>query len=460
MKRKIIKKIGQILTLVVLVLLFLSSCSPSSASAAEDSFLSDVLQNTRFSNFLPFPWDNIAELFENWAFTNYERSYHGSHGGGGRSRSLAYGDALAADFSGGGSSGVVSPVYTFNGKMRLDYTNGNYEIVNTAISFTSNRDLVSGGSYTGIDNYTTLDFGRSNSNLPTVGTWFFVRLAYDSAGELIDSSNFAFCFDDMPIPYIFSNGDYGFYQRSAYGTYYHNNGTVSRNYMNDNTVRFYNNATINSISFRSDLDWNDRYSDEDFFQTDYSLTHYYSSLATSNNDDFINLVKTRSNPSLTSPIVKVGIGARTVINESNVNNYTSFTYDNDTVIYNYDNYVSNYTSTDENIIKAAVNTIYGNQPAPNQNFDSPVRYDYIVSAPLSSDYLPAEWLDTYGQINTTPNLNIDSWLVPPTSATLPADIVSDMTKVSSTGIDLLDIFGLTAPFVALALIGVIYKFLS
>ena len=52
------------------------------------------------------------------------------------------------------------------------------------------------------------------------------------------------------------------------------------------------------------------YSDLAFVHADYSLIYYYSSLATSNNDDFINLVKTLSNPSLTSPIVKVGIGAR------------------------------------------------------------------------------------------------------------------------------------------------------
>lgn len=106
-------------------------------------------------------------------FSDYDSTgSRGSHGGGGRSRGLAYGDALAADFSGGGSSGVVSPMYTFNGKIRLDYTNGNYEIVSTAISFTSNFNVNTGGSYTGIPNYTTLDFGRSNTNLPTVGTWF------------------------------------------------------------------------------------------------------------------------------------------------------------------------------------------------------------------------------------------------------------------------------------------------
>ena len=67
-------------------------------------------------------------------------------------------------------------MYTFNGKIRLDYTNGNYEIVSTAISFTSNFNVNTGGSYTGIPNYTTLDFGRSNTNLPTVGTWFFCSL--------------------------------------------------------------------------------------------------------------------------------------------------------------------------------------------------------------------------------------------------------------------------------------------
>lgn len=216
----------------------------------------------------------------------------------------------------------------------------------------------------------------------------------------------------MPIPLVFSNGDYGFSPRSTSGTYYDNSGTVTRSYMNDNTIQFYNNASTNSIAFRSGLDWSSRYSDLAFVHTDYSLIYYYSSLATSNNDDFINLVKTLSNPSLTSPIVKVGIGARTVINESNVNNYNSFSYGNDTIVYNYDNYVSNYTSVDENTIKAAVNTVYENQPAPGSSFDSPVRYNYIVTAPLTSDYLPSEWLQPFPKIQLQPNLEVELPSIP------------------------------------------------
>lgn len=459
MDKKNKKRVGKIAAAVVLVLLFLGSCSPSYASAADlTGFAKSVFESTRFSDWVSHAVNNVIDTISGWTFGDYDRSFSGSHGGGGRSRSLAYGDALSVDFSGGGSSGVVSPMYTFNGKIRLDYTNGNYEIINTAISFTSNYNVVSGGSYTGIDNYTTLDFGRSNTNLPTVGTWFFVRLAYNSAGELIDSSNFAFCFDQMPFPSIFSNGDYGFRPRSTSGTYYNNSGIVTRSYMNDNTVRFYNNATTNSIAFRSGLDWSSRYSDLAFVHTDYSLIYYYSSLATSNNDDFISLVNTRSNPSLTAPVVKIGIGARTVINESNVNNYNSFSYDNDTIIYNYDNYVSNYTSYDENIIKAAINTIYGNQPAPGESFDSPIRYDYIVTAPLTSDYLPSEWLYPFPSIQLQPNLDVELPSIP--QYDIDSNVADRSIQLLDVGKDFFDASGLLPVMLFFAVAGILFLFLD
>ena len=81
-------------------------------------------------------------------------------------------------------------------------------------------------------------------------------------------------------------------------------------------------------------------------------------------------------------------------------------------MYNYDNYVSNYTSVDENTIKSAVNTVYGNQPAPGSSFDSPVRYNYIVPAPLTSDYLPSDWLQPFPSVELKPNLEVELPSIP------------------------------------------------
>lgn len=460
MKQNILKKIGKFLTLFVLVLLFLSSCSPSSASA---STITDAIDTTTryIDNFMDFYEDRFSEYY------NFVTGYKG-----------VWTDKTIADFNRAnldGSGELKSyPLYSFTGKVINDYFNINNSVDDVEardinyvfLSTSTNVNPANKNPLPGFSNVVPQEF-YSGEDVLQVGTLFILRTHVDlSTGEPLSAKRYALVpLDYMPNIVYYVNGNISIYFTGRFHLYV--DGVLQSGTLNysDFSITFYNN-TVNSVVYRNGLSFYPN--DTQFFSFSGNWNRWYITDISTNNtdfyDDYTNTLNTVyvDTPSAKPPVSLVGLPMGTVVTEETVNNYNYITYTDGT--FKLDTYELGL-DFDANIkpqIQLDFDNVYKSQPLPGLNFDSDILYNYLelFAVPISSDYLPAEWLDTYGQINTTPNLDIDSWLVPPTSATLPADLVSDMSKVSSTGVDLLDIFGLTAPFVALALIGVIYKFLS
>lgn len=449
---KKIKIFLKVILILFLCVLLIGSCSfaPAPASASSSETIETLLDaKTRFTKTFTDVYNNIILLSPDWIWGNYDPPYIGMSRGGGRHRGGAVSDSLSVDVSNATApdSVTVSPIYTFYGKSRFEYSNGNYEIFETSISITSNSNPVTGGTYTGIPNYTANDFGRSDTNLPTVGTWFIVRSAYNSSGDMIYSRNIAFSFDTMPVPVIFNDGTYGFtpVSGSNSGKFYNGIGEVSNLNMNYNTVRF-RVRSDNSITARTELNWESRYDDYRFFTTDFSLnTIWYASVLCSNNDDFNNTINNRLSNNFNSyginykpSICKYGIDARTVINNSNVTNYNGFETVNNNITYNYDTYEEYFIQHDEPKILSDIKNIYSSQPAPLDNFDSPVRYNYIdlVSSPESNLYLPESWLANYPAISINPNIEIALTTIP--HFTLPSGAVACGAELVEVGYSFYD----------------------
>ena len=441
-----------------MIIVLIGSCSPVPASAAETgSVINAALidAKTRFTDTFNQTYNNLINLPPDWLWFfsggrpntgSGSSSTGGVHTGGGRHRGSALADVLSADVSNASSpdSVSVSPVYTMYGKSRFEYSNGNYEIFYTSITISSNKNPVTGGNYSGIPNYTYADFGRTDTNLPNVGTWFIVRCAYDSDGNSLYTHCFAFSFDSMPYVIIYNNGTYGFNPSTTTGKYYSYDGNITAMSMNNNTVNFKVSAN-NSIVSRTDLNWDSRYSDDKFIKTDYSLNSiWFASCACSNNDDFLDTVDSRLTNNYNyglnfKPVItKYGIDARTIINNSNVSNYNGFDTVNNNIVYNYDTYENYFVQHDEPQILSDVNNIYGSQPVPDELFTSPVRYNYpeLFSVPLTNDYLPDSWLSDYPPIVTNPNIDIIVTTIP--HFTLPAGAVSCGAELVSVGYDFYD----------------------
>lgn len=460
MKRKVLKKIGQILTLVVLVLLFLSSCSPSPASA---SIITDSIDSTTryIDNFIDFYEDTVSNYYK------FLTGYNGVW----TDKTIA--DTNRANLDGSGELKSY-PLYCFTGKVINDYFNINSSVEDVEardinyiyLSTSTNLNPENRNSLPGYSSIVPQEF-YSGEDVPQVGTFFILRTHVDlSSGEVISAKRYALVpLDYMPNILYYANGDISIYFSGRFRLYI--DGVLQSQIFNysDQSIAFYN-STVNSIVYRNGLSFYP--GDVEYFNYSVNWSRWYiTDLSTNNTDFYDDYTNTLNNvyvdtPSAKPPVSLVGLPMGTVVTEETVNNYNYITYTDGT--FKLDTYELGL-DFDANIkpqIQLDFDNVYRSQPLPGLNFDSDILYNYLelFAVPIFSDYLPAEWLDTYGQINTTPNLDIDSWLVPPTTATLPADLVSDMSKVSSTGVDLLDIFGLTAPFVALALIGVIYKFLS
>lgn len=460
MKRKILKKIGKVLTLVVLVLLFLSSCSPSSASA---SSITDAIKGTTryIDNFMDFSKDSWSKVVN--FVTGCKDVW--------TDKTIA--DVNRSNLDGSGELKTY-PLYSFTGKVINDYFNINNSVDDVEardinyiyLSTSSNLNPANRNPLPGFSNVVPQEF-YSGEDVPQVGTLFILRTHVDlSTGEPISAKRYALVpLDYMPNILYYVNGNISIYFTGRFHLYV--DGVLQSGTLNysDFSITFYN-STVNSCVYRNGLSFYPN--DSQFFSFNGNWNRWYITDISTNNtdfyDDYTNTLNTVyvDTPSAKPPVSLVGLPMGTTITKETVNNYNYITYSDDK--FKLDTYELG-VDFDTNIkpqIQLDFDNVFKSQPLPGLNFDSDILYNYLelFAVPISSDYLPAEWLDTYGQINTTPNLDIDSWLVPPTSATLPADIVSDMSRVSSTGIDLLDIFGLTAPFVALALIGVIYKFLS
>ena len=425
------------------MILFIGSCSPAPAHAVDTSEVLNVAwidAKTRFTDTFNQTYDNLINLSPDWLWWATGKPIKR---GGGRHRGSALADVLSADVLNASSadSVSVSPVYTMYGKSRFEYSNGNYEVLQTSITISSNYNVLTGGTYSGIPNYSASDFGRSDDNLPTVGTWFIVRDAYDSSGNQLYSHNMAYSFNDMPRPIIYNDGRYGFSPSSTSGRYYSYDNHVYNLTINNNAVAF-NVRSTNDITSRTGLNWDSKYEDYQLFTMDYSLNMiWYCSMVCSNNDDFNNTVDSRLTNNYNyglnfKPVItKFGIDARTIINNNNVSNYNGFDTVNNNIVYNYDTYENYFIQHDEPHILSDVNNIYGSQPAPLDYFTSPVRYNYpdLLSVPVTNDFLPDSWLADYPAISTNPNIDIIVTTIP--HFTLPSGAVACGAELVETGYD-------------------------
>ena len=373
-----------------------------------------------------------------------------------------YADSVAVDYSKKSNDTIYTcPVYSLYGKSRLDYTNGNYEVVSLHINIASFSSFYVNQPA----DYSPSDYPLYANNFPSCGTAVFIRTAYSSDGTIIYSYNFEYVYDVMPTVILYNQSNSLGYRPNANGrgVYYKSNGD-SISYSSLSNERYFKVSATNSIVLRSGLDWDSRYSDDSFLSGSYSLNTYFVTEVYSNDTNFINNVDNRYN-SLNygtgfKPVLKkIGIEAKTTINNTNINNYSDYglTYTNNEYIFNHTTYENNFNSVDIPSIKRTWNDLYISQPDVGFSFDSDIRYNYVDLSvePINNNYLPSEWLEAYPAIQTNPNIEINS--VPVPTETIPPDLSGKMVAISQKGFDLFNSFGLAVPLIAITVFGIVYK---
>lgn len=347
-----------------------------------------------------------------------------------------YADTVAIDYSKKSNDTIYTcPVYSLYGKTRFNYSNGNYEVISLHINIASFSSFYNNQP----NNYLPSEYPLYEGKFPSCGTAVYIRTAYDSSDTILYSRTFAYIYDSMPIVLLFNSADsIGFSPTSnGKGTYWswNGNGTPYNSMTNNRAFKVSN---TNSIIARTGLDWDSRYSDFDFIVGNYSLVTYYTTEVYSNDSNFINNVNNRYD-SLNygtgfKPVMKkIGIEAKTTINNTNINNFNDYglTYTNNEYIFNHTTYENNFNVVDMPAIKTNWNELYISQPDVGVSFDSDVRFNYVslTAVPSSgSSGLPAEWLETY------PKKVPESYIIittVPTSPALPS-INTDVIEVGKS----------------------------
>lgn len=402
------------------------------------------------------------------------------------SNSRIFADSCSVDYSTKtGSNVFITPVYCFSGKIRLDYTNGNYEVISLKISLATNDDPLTSFSVADkrpsvYGDYSEYVWGGSPDwQINKFGTANFVRTSYNSGGVILDSHSFAYEYDYMPyIVFVGSGGyRYGFdVTHNGAGYYYGYNPTTStyfKTHYNSNTnSRNFFVSDINSITWDSGLDWDSRYSDSAFVFGDYSLTSYYAVECYSNNSEFIDDMQTKYNTlnyghGFQPILKKVGLSARLNITNSNVSNYNDYGlyYNNNTNELNFNNttYVNNFNSLDLPKISTEWNNKFVDMPDIGVNFDSDVRYNYVdivynggsVGGSGGGSGLPDDWLTVYP--SWEPETYIIVTTVPefPTAPAIGSNVVEGAKEYISIGHDVYSSF---ADLYSIAILGLILGF--
>lgn len=457
------KRVGKIAASVVLVLLFLGSCSPSSPSSASASTITDTINNTTryIDNFIDFYEDRFSEYY------NFVTGYKG-----------VWTDKTIADFNRSNLSGSGElksyPLYSFTGKVINDYFNINNSVDDVEardvnyiyLSTSTNRSPETGASMSGYSNIVPQEF-YSGENVPQIGTFFILRTHVDlSSGEVIEAKRYAFVpLDYMPYIMYYANGNISVLFYGRFNLYV--DGVLQSTVFNfsDQSITFYN-SSVNSAVYRNGLAF---YPDDtQFFNYPANFSRWYITDLSTNNtnfyDDYTRTLNTVyvDTPSAKPPVSLVGLPMGTVITKETVNNYNYITYSEDDNKFKLNTYDFG-VDFDANIkpqIQLDFDNVFKSQPLPGLNFDSDILYNYIdiFSLPLSSNYLPSEWLHPFPKIHLQPNLDVELPSIP--QYELDSGVIENSVEFFDVGKDFFEASGLLPALMFFAVAGILFLFLD
>lgn len=460
MNKKNKKRVGKVVSALVLVLLFLGSCSPSSASA---STITDAINNTTryIDDFINFYGERFSEYY------NFVTGYKG-----------IWTDKTIADFNRANLSGTGEfksyPLYSFTGKVINDYFNINNSVDDVEardinyiyISTSTNLNPSDRNPLSGYSSIVPQEF-YSGEDVPQIGTFFILRTHIDlSSGEVIEAKRYALVpLDYMPNILYYVNGNIRIYFSGRFRLYI--DGVLQSNIFNysDQSITFYN-STVNSAVFRNGLSFYPN--DIQYFQYNGNWERWFiTDLSTNNTDFYDNYTNTLNTvyvdtPSAKPPVSLVGLPMGTVITKETVNNYNYITYSDSDDKFKFDTY--NFGIDFDTNIKPQLQLDFDNvfkfQPQPGLNFDSDILYNYIdlFSLPLSSDYLPSEWLQPFPDIQLQPNLDVELPSIP--QYELPSGVTENSVTFLNTGKEFFDASGLLPLLMFFAVAGILLIFLE
>lgn len=451
-----LKKFFHIVLALILACILFNDCT-ALARAYASTITDSIDSTTRFiDNFIDFYADRFSDTY------SFVTGYKG-----------VWTDKTIADFNRANSDGSGElksyPLYSFTGKVINDYFNINNSVDDVEardinyiyLSTSTNLNPSNRNALPGFSNVVPQEF-YSGEDVPQVGTLFILRTHVDlNTGDPLSAKRYALVpLDYMPNIVYYVNGNISIYFSGRFHLYVDGvlqSGTLS---YSDFSITFYN-STVNSCVYRNGLSFYPN--DSQFFSFNGNWNRWYITDISTNNtdfyDDYTNTLNTVyvDTPSAKPPVSLVGLPMGTVITEETVNNYNYITYSDDK--FKLDTYELG-VDFDTNIkpqLQLDFDNVYKKQPLPGLNFDSDIFYNYLefFSLPLSSDYLPEEWLEHYPPLTLDHNLDFEMSPVP--SNTVPADTLSTMGRLAGMGWNFYDALGLASPIIAIAVLSVLIK---